>query len=465
MNNTYSRLIKKDLQNPNNFLVYDDLNNLVFQSTKFTEVYDNVNEALKQTGGQIYFKNGIYEVDNPSWGGPILQWGVDQYPNTRLHLKGERGTKITLKDSEFPEQEQRHFATFACNAVVEDIDFDYKNKIIHGLYTNYEDIDVEICKCRFQNAGRFLVGTGPNVKRAYIHHNWFGPSGTTDSENGIGNDDQAAVSSKESSVIMNNTFDRTVQNGFGSSITTGSTKIYMVKNNFIFRKPVDIHHGISAEGDLGNFEYIDISGNYINNGTIAIGHIQPEYVGITYDSINICENTLIGGIIKVHGSNHTNWDNNQFKNINVSNNKVIKSQEYGIYLLRVSGMTRINNNQLIDSNMNNLSGQQYAPITVEHTRNVAINDNNILIKPISGLLNSSPSCVALYGDNSFVTFDNNTLVNLKQNTPFIRIWGNNNWIAGNDNKYRNPNSNTVAVYMNGSGGNTFDVTGGKTKSS
>jgi hypothetical protein len=461
MVNTFSLLLKND---NNTYKVLNDENAQVFSSTLLSETIEYTTQALKDKNGQLYFKKGIYEADNPSWGGPVLHIGTDAFPNNKLTLKGERGAKITLKDSEWPEYVDRNFATFKCNTVIDGIEFDFKNKIRHGLFTDYT-VNFEVRNCSFQNASRFLVGTGPNVLSTLVENNWFGSSGTAgDSETGIGNDDQIAVSSIEETRVLNNIFDRTRTNGngYGSSITCGSTKRYKISGNIVKRKPIDIHHGISAEGDLGIFEEIDISNNHIINGTIAIAKTDPGYSNIEYKSIKIKNNTLEGGLIKVHGSNVQNWQNQKIDNVDINGNTVLNSQEYGIYLLRVSGTAKISDNIVKNSNILNFNGtnwERIAPLSLEYTKDVKVNDNIFIIEN----KNNNPCCVALYYNNSFVTFDNNVLENFKPNTPFIKVWGNDNWIAGSDNKLRNPHNNVLVGYKNGSTGNTVDITGTKTK--
>lgn len=450
-------------KNTNNYIVLDDDGAQIFTSTLFTEVYDYINNLLKDKNGTVLLRKAHYQCNIPSWSGPILQWGTDGFPNNRLQFIGEEGTKIT-GNGDFTSQLNRNFMNSKCNIKFKNIEFDLDTKCNDTFNSDYTGINIEFENCSFRNAGQFHIWSGINTNNVRIINNFFGPSGPNNGQdiNGTGNEDQVCVSSSNVVFVDKNVFDKTTGNPYGSSLTGGGAKRFIATNNLIKRNPIDKYHGISSEGYTPSHDYIYIAGNRVENGTIAIGDTRVEAADTLWKSVRILNNDVINAPIVIHGSSDSSWINNKIDNVFISNNNIANSVDYGVYVFRVAGTVKINNNIITNSNFGEENTgtdyYRYSAICLEHTKNIAIS-NNIIELETSAQQKVNPCGLALYHDNYMTSFDSNTFINNK-GSPLIIVSGNDNWLVGHGNRYKGASQ---VVYKNGQTGNSIVLEGGKTR--
>jgi hypothetical protein len=349
--------------------------------TMFQDISDEFGSGSTDTGCRIYLKNGLYEINQGTSNGGLIEWSTPaQGHHVNFYIEGETRDGVIIRNTNTTMEGTRIFLV-RCNFHLRNVTMDGANLRVNNTFTTLIDafgqangdtiLDVRDCRlmrangssCRTGDAWAGMIVENCIVERPCEFH------------------DQIDIEVTSFARICNNFCDRTngIYSGSGSTITSGGGKNILISGNIIRRIQgvPGTPRAISLEVSYcpPNFEQCTISNNLIDNGVIFVGDIGT-YTG-TARNIFVTGNTLYQGGIYIQGPNSGTYVD-IVKDVAVENNQLFDSWEAGIHLDHVGGFCTVRNNMIKNSNkeLQVQTGQE--PLIYMGVSNDVICENNSL---------------------------------------------------------------------------------------
>lgn len=387
-------------------------------ATETRNLFQDVFDALKPTGGLAYVKRGLYQFDGTSC---IIGDSVT-YPGTRIDFLGEGWNTILQNVKTTTPRGGSGVFEIKCHCVIQDLHFDGNYSDAAGpsatitIHMNWPAY-LYINRCRFENATSFHVYNAGASLGEWITNNWFG-------ENTGG--DQHTEGCQEFAYIVGNLYNRqyaTAHYGTtnGSCQTNGgSAKMILWANNTCLKTSSSTggSNFISLEAFNHDHSHYLFTGNMLDGpGRIFVGgQIADGQHAAVDTNITISNNVINGGSVWVD-STHEPWPNTDINYIQIVGNRIYKPDYGGIMILGVNGPAQIIGNTIVDSNQSASASTSRGGIYITKANDIEITDNLIVQKDTA--TNVAPQGLRLHGAITNLRAWNNRFLNTNGKTIFL----------------------------------------------